>query len=330
LILVITTREHSYTHDALCRQPGLDLDVVSYDKILKRKHRPYRATHIFTDFERLPPWRVQEAAVLYRMLKSSGTRVLNDPARALGRFGLLRALHRNGSNGFDVYRVESLETPARWPVFLRLEGNHSDPVSGLLSNRAELDQAIEHAVERGAPRDHLLIIEYAAEPVRPGLFRKLSVFRVGERLLGYTCTHDDRWLVKYGQPGIAPLELYEEEYSFVANNPFAAAVESAFRLAGIEYGRIDFGLVGGRPQIYEINNNPHVQLNPEKSPVERRDQSNALFKANYLQAMLAIDTERPSWRVRSSLFVRSARTAPARTRKALAKTYRKLRKSGGS
>jgi hypothetical protein len=330
VILVITTREHAYTHQMLRRQPGLDLHLISYDEILKRK-RPFRGTHIFTDFERLPPWRVQQAAVLYRRLKSAGVRVLNDPARALGRFGLLRALHRAGINQFDAYRVDGLETVARWPVFLRLEGNHSEPLSRLLHNEAELEEAIGRAIDEGAPRNALVIIEYAAEPVRPGLYRKLSVFRVGDRLLGYTCVHDDKWLVKYGQPGIAPPELYEEEYSFVANNPFAAAVEPVFRLAGIEYGRIDFGLVGGRPQIYEINNNPYVELDPEPSPADMRNQSTALFKVNYIGAMAEIDTERrPSWKIKTSTLVRSVRLAPVRARTFLGQAKRRLKTAAGS
>jgi hypothetical protein len=328
LILVITTREHRYTHQTLYRQSGLDLDVISYDTILKRKGRPYSATHIFTDFDRLPPWRVQQAALLYRKLERAGVKVLNDPARALGRFGLLRALYRNGTNAFDAYRVDGLEAVARWPVFLRLEGEHAEPLSGLLHDEAELEEAIERAVDQGAPRGALLIIEYAAEPVRPGLFRRLSVFKVDETLLGHTCAHDDKWLVKYGQPGIAPPELYDEEYSFVANNPFGAAVEPAFRLAGIDYGRMDFGLVGGRLHIYEINTNPHVELKPEPSPAPMRNRSNALFAVNYLKAMAEIDTERrPSWKVKLSALVRSARLAPAQARKLRAKSDSGQKKS---
>ncbi len=328
LILVITTREHSYTHNALHKRSGLDLDVISYEKILKRDRSPYPATHIFTDFDRLPLRQVQDAAALYRALKSAGVKVLNDPAGVCGRYELLRALHSKGLNSFNAYRADSLETPSRWPVFLRLDGTHAAPISGLLHNPAELEEAIERALEVGTPPNALLIVEYAGEPVRPGLFRKLSVFKVGEKLLGHTCVHEENWIVKYGQPGIAPAELYDEEYDLVANNPFTAAVEPAFQLAGIDYGRVDFGLVDGRPQIFEINTNPHVELDPKASPVERRNQSNALFKANYLEAMAAIDTERrPAWVVKSSVPVRSARIVPARVRKLLATSYRKLRKS---
>ena len=31
-----------------------------------------------------------------------------------------------------------------------------------------------------------------------------------------------------------------------------------FAIARIDYGRIDYGIVGGRPQVYEINTNPTV------------------------------------------------------------------------
>ncbi len=293
--------------------------MVSYEQVLKRK-KAHNATHIFTDLDRLPTWRLNEAALLYRDLSRSGIRALNDPARFLGRFGLLRGSYRAGINQFNTYRADAFEQPSKWPVFLRVEGNHSAPVSPLLHNEQELEDALERAVQAGAPRSGLLIIEYAAEPVRPGIFRKLSVFRIGDRLLGYTCVHDDNWLVKYGKVGITTPELYDEEYSFVAEHPYAAAVRPAFDLAGIEYGRVDLGLVGGRPQIYEINSNPHVELRPKPALSARRNESIALFRANYIDAMNAIDdAKRAQWQVKSSAVLRRARSLPTRAFRALAR-----------
>jgi class 3 adenylate cyclase len=78
LILVVTTRDHRYTHESLHREPTLDLDVVTYDDILRRR-APRKATHIFTDLDRLSDWELHEAALLYRDLKSRGFTVLNDP-----------------------------------------------------------------------------------------------------------------------------------------------------------------------------------------------------------------------------------------------------------
>jgi hypothetical protein len=319
LILVITSREHRYTHLSPRLEGDLDLDIISYDEILHRKN-PHQATHIFTDLDRLPNWALHEAALLFRQLKRDGIRALNDPALFLGRYGLLRGLCRAGINDFNAYRVDSAERPSKWPVFLRLEGNHSAPVSGLVQSEQELEGALRRAIDDGAPRSALLIIEYAAEPEQPGIYRKLSVFRIGDRLLGYTCVHEDNWLVKYGKPGITTPALYDEEYSLVAQNPYGEAMKSAFDLAGIEYGRVDFGLVGGKPQVYEINSNPHVDLNPRRVPNARRGESFSLFRANYIDAMNAIDdAPRPYWQRRSFGAFRKMRDLP---RRAIGRLYR--------
>lgn len=292
MILIITTANYGYTHRSLRSEQDIDIQVTTYFELFNNQGTLPQATYVFTDFDRLTPPALQQAALLYRDLRREGFMVLNDPSRALGRFGLLRALNRVGINQFDAYRVDALEKPQKWPVFLRLEGNHREPVSGLIYTQQELDAALESSLVEGLPRSALVIIEYAAEPVEPGLFRKLSVFRVKDRLIGCTCVHDDQWLVKHGKMGIGTSELYEEEYDCVANNPFGEMLMPAFEIAGLDYGRVDFGLVGGRPQVYEINTNPDIQLGPPPSPVQRRNESVELFRIKYLQAMQSIDTLR--------------------------------------
>jgi len=290
LIFIVTTLQHSYTHKCLLEEPELNVRLASYGKLEQNKERLPAGTYIFTDLDRLPPPNLQAAALRYRELRAGGHYVLNDPAKAMKRFGLLRALNRAGLNDFDAYSVESLDRPKSWPVFLRLEGDHQRPLSGLLNTPEELDEALRSAVDSGVPRSALIIIEYAAEPVGQGLFRKLSVFRVGDQMLGYTCVHDDQWIVKYGKKGIATPEMYEEEYRFVADNPFGPELRTVFDLAGIEYGRADFGLIGGKPQIYEINTNPNMKLTDPAAVNRRRNDSTELFRTNYIAAMQAIDT----------------------------------------
>jgi hypothetical protein len=291
VIHIVTSARHAYTHACLAEERDTaDFRMISYADLFASDPGP-TGTYVLTDFDRLTAWDLQKAAEFYRSYRKKGGKVLNDPARVRSRQGFLRLLKRQGINMFDAYRVEECEFPKRWPVFLRREGNHGIPISGLLRDQAELTKAIRRAVNFGFPLTTLLIIEYAAEPVRRGLFRKLSVFRVGEQLLGYTCVHDDQWLVKQGKPAIAPLDLYDEEFAFVRDNSFAEAVWPAFRLSAVEYGRMDFGLVDGRPQIYEINTNPELTLVPPPSPVARRNESTELFRRNYLAAMKAIDTE---------------------------------------
>ncbi len=288
MIAFVSTERHRYTHRELVAATGGRVKSVSYEELFSEEYLP-RAAYVFTDMDRLSPWNLEQAARSYRMLRTNGMPVYNDPARFLGRFGVLRRLHREGMNDFNAYRADSLEAPSRWPVFLRAEGDHKRPLSGLLADQHELDRALAQAVEEGAPVSTLLIIEYAAEEVRPGLFRKLSVFRVGDRMVGFTCVHDDQWLVKYGKPGIAPSELYEEEFRIVSDNPFGEEMRKVFDLVGLEYGRVDFGIVAGRPQVYEVNSNPDMKLDPKSFGVASRDHSNALFKEKYLAAIGALD-----------------------------------------
>lgn len=292
MIVFVTTERHRYTHEDVIAATG-GVKSVSYPEMFSHGYLP-RAAYVFTDMDRLSPRELEQAARSYRMLRANGLPVYNDPARFLGRYGVLRRLHREGLNDFNAYRADSGEAPSRWPVFLRAEGDHKRPLSGLLADQDELDRALAKAVEEGAPVSTLLIIEYAAEEVRPGLFRKLSVFRVGDRMVGFTCVHDDQWLVKYGKPGIAPPELYEDEYRIVSENPFGEEMLRVFELVGLEYGRVDFGIVAGRPQVYEVNSNPDMKLDPKSFGVELRDRSNALFKEKYLAAIDALDFDPPS------------------------------------
>ena len=114
--------------------------------------------------------------------------------------------------------------------------------------------------------------------------------------------------------------------TFVETNPFGPAMLNVFNIAGIDYGRVDFGLVGGRPQIYEINSNPMVEPKPPASLMDRRNQSVALFRNNYLEAMEAIDTgRRPAWMRSTGSLVRSTRELPRRARRLAEGTYGKLK-----
>ena len=114
------------------------------------------------------------------------------------------------------------------------------------------------------------MVEYAAEPVRPGLLPEAGGLAHRAALVPQICVHDDNWLVKYGKLACATPELYEDELGIVRENPYAEPVQRAFEIAGIEYGRADFGLVGGRVQIYEINTNPTLKPGHQPSGAAAR------------------------------------------------------------
>jgi hypothetical protein len=88
--------------------------------------------------------------------------------------------------------------PARFPVFLRRASGHGQPVSPLLEDWSAAQRAIDEALAQGIPESSLLLVEYAAEPVRPGLFRKLAPPRPAPPPPPQLCAHDAHSLAKYG------------------------------------------------------------------------------------------------------------------------------------
>lgn len=231
--------------------------IWSYDRLFRARRLPF-ATCIFTDFDRLSYWELELAAHAYRRLQEAGVRVLNDPARATHRFTLLRRLHAAGLNRFGVWRADETDVIDRWPVFLRTELAHRGPLTDLISCRADLHQALDKCLAEGFPLNDLMIVEYCAQPLRPGLFRKYAAYRIGDRLVSALSVHDSDWVVKYGQPGCADESFYQEELESIGNPPDDPALWRAFELARLEFGRVDYALVDGTPQVYEINSNPTI------------------------------------------------------------------------
>lgn len=289
MIVLLSTSSHDYTHRSLEHNGRFDFRRMSYGRVLTRRRLP-RATYIFTDLDRLNFWELQLAARLHACLRRAGLRVLNDPARVRLRFGLLRTLKEIGYNRFDAWRIEDPRRPAPgdYPVFLRTEAAHRGNLTDLLETPAALEAAIEQALAKGIPRRDLLAIQYCAQPVRPGMFRKLSAFRVGERMVTSLAVHESRWSAKYGEYGIASDEDYADEHAAIRDNRYGEPLRAAFEAGGIEYGRVDFALVDGRPQVYEINTNPnHKGMTTHPSAV--RVEAAQLFQAALIEAFAALD-----------------------------------------
>jgi hypothetical protein len=265
-----------------------DIAKLAYAELFAAPRLP-RATYIFGNLDMLSWSGLRSAAAAYRQLRAQGVRVLNDPARVASRFGLLRQLYLAGMNQFNAYRAEEGVRPQRWPVFLRIEASHGGPISQLLNRWEEVRGAIAEAVAAGIPLTTILIVEYAGQPVRPGLFRRLAIYRIGDRSVADTCVHERDWRAKEGEDGIATPELYEDELRIVRDNPYRDVVGKAFDLAGIDYGRADFGLVDGRVQVYEINPTPFVELLGD-GPSPLRSESNRLSNAHYLDALRQLDS----------------------------------------
>jgi tetratricopeptide (TPR) repeat protein len=295
MICFLVCRPHGYTVGSLQRDAKAPkIELIAYDAVIRERHLP-RATFVFTDLDRLGAPELVSAGRLYRRLAANGCQVLNDPTRVLTRVPLLRRLYENGINPFNVYYIDEADKVEKFPVFVRVADDHGGPLTNLISDRETLGCALEALVEIGYPPATLVIVEYAAEPTRSGIFRKLSVLRVADRYLPHVCVHDVNWIIKAGRSGVATRELYDEELEILRTNPFAEPMKTAFEIAGIDYGRVDFSFVDGRPCIYEINTNPTIG-GPSPHPFPQRVESMKLWWESLLSALHAIDTpeETPS------------------------------------
>jgi hypothetical protein len=288
MITFLVSSGHDYTHTSLSKLKfESKVSVLSYRRLFRRRALS-KGTYIFTDFDRLNFWELKLAGEVYRLILNAGWGPLNDPARVRQRYALLRQLHRDGINRFGVYRVEASEMPERYPVFLRNECAHDGPLTGLLSDREGLLREIDRLVGDGHPEHHLLVVEYAAEPVE-GVYRKYASFRIADRVFPSLCVHEQHWRVTHGRKGVAGQALYEEENSLIRENRHEHLLRQAFQLARIDYGRADFGIVEGRVQVYEINTNPTMGFEQTPHPFAARQASKQLARRYYLDALTLID-----------------------------------------
>lgn len=292
MIHFLTTTRHRYTFDEIVKALP-QVRVHPYEQALNGKTEMPGGRIVFSDVDRLNVGAQLAAAQLYRKLKAQPEkyRVLNDPARVKLRYGLLRNLWQRGYNSFDAYRADEGATPRQFPVFVRHEHEHRAPLSGLLDTQAALDATLQQLIDGGAPAGTILIVEYRAEPVAPGLFRKLAAYRVGDRIVPANTVHDDQWCVKYGKTGGGTDELYADELDLIQNNRYEPMLRPIFSAADIEYGRVDFGLCGGKVEVYEINTNPNITLPSAQHPSATRVRSERLVWEGLLAAIAAIDFE---------------------------------------
>ncbi|MEX2200108.1 MAG: hypothetical protein WD711_01835 [Dongiaceae bacterium] len=285
----LATQKHFYTirlfRERVSRGREV-LEPVSYEEMGKKVFN--RRAVIFGDIDRLTIPAVEQMSQHYRRFgnRLPAAALINNPARVMGRYELLRRLYERGINSFNVYRLSEAREPERYPVFLRRDSGHDGANSELLNNQAELRIGIETMLAAGIPRSDILIVEYLDYRSADGRFRKYGTFRIGSRLIPAQVEISDKWVIKL--PALLDAATIEEEYSYVSSkNPHDALLREIFRQAGIGYGRMDYTLVDGKPQIFEINTNP-VIIGP-RSKVRERRQTFETFIPKIVSGFIALD-----------------------------------------
>lgn len=259
-IYYFCTARHSYAFGIYAayyaRKPTEDLCIVPY-VALPSVPAFEPGAFIFTDHDRLSEVNRQRFAGLADHLEKSGCRVLNHPHRVLQRFALLRALHDAGLNDFNVHWLPDWREVRRFPVFIRRESGHDAQVTGLLADEAALRAEAERLLaDENRPPD-LMIVEFGNARGEDGRYRKYSAYRVGNTIYPQHCFSSDDWWIKFGGTDLTPEEK-QEQIAYLRDNPHRGQLERIFALARIEYGRVDYCVVDGRVQAFEINTNPTV------------------------------------------------------------------------
>jgi hypothetical protein len=229
------------------------LRVMSYAR-LARSRRLAAGTYVFCDVDRVPGVVAEDAARVAAHLTASGVRVLNHPLRSLKRYELLRTLNEQGINRFNVYHATEARWPTRYPVFLREASTTARTLGPLLPTRAALEAELAERIAAGRSRDDTLIVEFCDTADDQGVYRKYSAFVVGARIIPAHIACSKDWVTK--AIDLRDEVFLEEERRFVRENPHEARLREIFALAGIDFGRIDYAVLDGDIQVWEINTDP--------------------------------------------------------------------------
>ena len=265
--------------------------VHDYTEFLRIERLSARATYVFSDVDRLSGSQSAKVFERWQRLQDAGAKLLNHPLRVMRRYDLLRWAYENGINSFDCYMVIEHRKPKRFPVFMRRAFDHEGSISPLIHNQAELDKAIATMRATGEWPGDKIVTEYIDVSNEDGVFQKYAAFRIGDALFPRQIMAAKQWVVK--KPGFDSAELAAEEAAYLEANPHGEQLMRIFEAARIEYGRIDYCVVDGRVQVFEINTNPSIigenstlqVLNPSslRGPTYRK------VIDKYIEAFAALD-----------------------------------------
>jgi hypothetical protein len=142
-------------------------------------------------------------------------------------------------------------------VFVREAAGHSGSLTRLLPDARALSRALRSLRVRGLRLEDLLVVEFCDLAWEDGLYRKASAYKIGNAIVPAQLVRGQAWSLKWhegewNQPALRDLVDY------VTDNPHQDWLRRVFELAGVDYGRCDYGIRGDTLQVWEINFNPTV------------------------------------------------------------------------
>ncbi len=274
-----------------------DFEIIHYEALIQRREFK-QGTYVLSALDQLTPDLEQVLLQVYRQLQPlAGFRFLNNP-QTLRRFELLSELRRLGRNEFQAVRANSDLNGLKFPVFLREERAHNGAISPLLRSEREIHQALGKALIQGYELRNLLVLEFCDTSDEFGIYRKYAAFVVGERVIARSLNYGRHWMLKHSKTEFnRPMVL--EELDYVTNNPHQKELMEIFKLAQVEYGRIDYAIKEGKIETWEINLYPTIgrgllpgsgNVPPELQPL--RDEVKRQFYQRFERAWRELDTPR--------------------------------------
>jgi hypothetical protein len=261
--------------------------ILAYEELPAPAALP-DGVYVFADVDRIGPEATAAGAALWEALAARGPRVrlLNRPGVSLGRYELLQALHARGWNRFSARRLAEPRAGLRFPVFVRDEREHHGALTPLLPDAGALDAALAALRAAGRRDEELLLVEFLDTRGPDGLYRKYAATIAGERILAHHVMFGREWEVK--APSLAEPALLAENRAFQLESPHEAQLRELFALARIEWGRVDYAVLDGALQVWEINTNPTLLSAPRRYG-EAQLPAKRWFARELTAALVALD-----------------------------------------
>jgi hypothetical protein len=304
MITYLAPRDQSYTLAHYLDDRGKALreriTVLSYESAIDAGALP-RASTVFSAVDQLTRTERRLATRMWEALAAAAPelRLLNHPERVRCRHDLLHAAHAVGANAFRVCRPPRVPADLRYPVFVRLEHEHTGSLTQLIPDRRALRRTLLELLVRGYRWRDLMVVEYCNTADAHGDLYKYSAYCVGGTIVPAFLMVSADWVTKANVRRVND-DTAREEFAFVQRNPHAEWVRAMFTLACIDYGRIDYGVLDGRPQMWEINMNPTIgrrQGSPSRlTDAQRllREPTRSYVTARFQDAWAHIDTASPA------------------------------------
>lgn len=268
MIHFLSTGRHTYTMQVFLENWAAELrqslSICTYERIeLHRIFPP--GTYLFTDFERMVDSELQLMRNIADGLAAHKDtyRVLNHPGQWSNRLKFQQKLAALGTQRFRVFPAENPPEDIRFPVFLRRSDDHKGNKTPLLRDRDELERGLAQISkwERAIHPGRWIICEFCDTADSGGMYRKYGVQKIGGRLLPRHLFFNRDWMVR--DTNMYEPEYIQEEMDFIENfasSDVAPKLHQFFELCGLDYGRIDYSVLDGEIQVWEINSNPMLSL----------------------------------------------------------------------